>query len=239
MANLTPASSNDPVFQLETTTLALGGAGQVMNAQAQALLNRLTFETDRAVAAEVLLAPIASPAFTGNPTAVTQAVSNNTTRLATTAFVMAQLANDVTGTYAPIASPTFTGDPKAPTPTFGDNDTSLATTGFVQEAVSRSAIRDVLSTNDTLVLADAGQMVSYGGGSPVAVTVPPNSLVPFPNGTSIDLVQDGTGKVTVVAGVGVSVLSLLGNMSIAGQYSGCTLRQHTTNIWYLLGNLIP
>lgn len=34
-------------------------------------------------------APLASPAFTGNPTAPTQAVGNDTTRLATTAFVQA------------------------------------------------------------------------------------------------------------------------------------------------------
>lgn len=36
-----------------------------------------------------LLAPLASPAFTGNPTAPTQAPGNNTTRIATTAFVTA------------------------------------------------------------------------------------------------------------------------------------------------------
>jgi hypothetical protein len=37
-------------------------------------------------------APLNSPAFTGNPTAVTQSPGNNTTRLATTAFVQAGLA---------------------------------------------------------------------------------------------------------------------------------------------------
>ena len=42
------------------------------------------------------LAPLASPAFSGNPTATTQAVGNNSTRLATTAFVQNELANAVT-----------------------------------------------------------------------------------------------------------------------------------------------
>lgn len=37
-------------------------------------------------------APIASPAFTGNPTAPTQTTGNNSTRLATTAFVKAVMA---------------------------------------------------------------------------------------------------------------------------------------------------
>lgn len=40
------------------------------------------------------LAPLASPAFTGTPTAPTAAVGTNTTQLATTAFVNAEIAND-------------------------------------------------------------------------------------------------------------------------------------------------
>ena len=43
MANLTPTASFDDVIQLETTTVALGGAGGIMNAQAQALLNRTAY----------------------------------------------------------------------------------------------------------------------------------------------------------------------------------------------------
>lgn len=40
MANLTPASSFDNVYQLETSDPVLGGAGGIANAQAQALANR-------------------------------------------------------------------------------------------------------------------------------------------------------------------------------------------------------
>lgn len=43
MTDLIPVASFDPVLQLETTTQALGGPGAVMNAQAQALLNRTEF----------------------------------------------------------------------------------------------------------------------------------------------------------------------------------------------------
>jgi hypothetical protein len=39
-------------------------------------------------------APLASPTFTGTPAAPTAAVSTNTTQLATTAFVLAQISND-------------------------------------------------------------------------------------------------------------------------------------------------
>lgn len=70
-------------------------------------------------------ADLASPTFTGDPKAPTQAVGDNDTSIATTAFVKSQ-------NYAPLADPIFTGDPKAPTPLTADNDTSIATTAYVQ-----------------------------------------------------------------------------------------------------------
>jgi len=81
-----------------------------------------------------LLAPLASPVLTGNPTAPTPTAGDNDTSIATTAFVATAL-----GSYAPLASPVFTGNPTAPTPTAGDNDTSIATTAFVGTALGSYA----------------------------------------------------------------------------------------------------
>jgi len=81
-------------------------------------------------------APKDSPALTGNPTAPTQTSSDNSTKLATTAFVKAQ-------GYAALASPAFTGNPTAPTPTASDNDTSIATTAFVKNQNYAPIIVDV------------------------------------------------------------------------------------------------
>lgn len=100
-------------------------------------------------------------AFTGSgaasPTAVTQSVNDNSTRLATTAFVLGQ-GNSTAGTIAmngtqaagtsnlyaradhvhptdtsraPLASPTFTGTPSGPTAAVDTNTTQFATTAFV------------------------------------------------------------------------------------------------------------
>lgn len=110
------------------------------------------------------LAPLASPHFTGVPTAPTAAPGTLTTQIATTAFVTGAtsgfvkgpassvnsaiaLFNGVTGaqikdstvllsSLAPVASPALTGNPTAPTQSLGDNDTSIATTAFVQSAIS-------------------------------------------------------------------------------------------------------
>ena len=59
--------------------------------------------------------------ITGVPTAPTQSAGNNTTRLATTAFVQGEKA-----------SPTFTGTPAAPTAATATDTTQIATTAFVQ-----------------------------------------------------------------------------------------------------------
>ena len=102
-------------------------------------------------------APLASPAFTGTPTAPTQTFGDNTTKIATDAFVQAAVSGSVAGVAsyagrtgivvptsgdlttmggAPIASPTFTGTPAAPTQSPGDNSTKLATTAYVAAAGS-------------------------------------------------------------------------------------------------------
>jgi microcystin-dependent protein len=82
---------------------------------------------EQGVAISTKYAPLASPALTGVPTAPTPLTSDNSTTIATTAYVKAN-----SGTYAPLANPVFTGDPQAPTPATADNDTSIATTAFVK-----------------------------------------------------------------------------------------------------------
>ncbi len=61
----------------------------------------------------------------GTSTAPTPASSDNSTKIATTAYVQAQA-------YAPLLSPTFTGTPAAPTPSTGDSSAKIATTAYVQ-----------------------------------------------------------------------------------------------------------
>ncbi|WP_448678909.1 phage tail-collar fiber domain-containing protein [Pseudomonas nicosulfuronedens] len=81
------------------------------------------------------LAKLASPTFSGVPTAPTAAVGNNTQQLATTAFTQAAIAP-----LAALASPAFTGAPTAPTAASGNNTQQLATTAFVQTAVTPLAV---------------------------------------------------------------------------------------------------
>jgi hypothetical protein len=61
--------------------------------------------------------------------------SDNSTRLATTAYVKSNLTS-----YAVLASPALTGTPSAPTPVSSDNSTTVATTAYVKSNLSSYAV---------------------------------------------------------------------------------------------------
>jgi microcystin-dependent protein len=93
MANIVETPTYDAgVYLIELSDPVVGGTDGISNKQAKALANRTAYlkaQTDDLTANK---APLASPAFTGTPTAPTAAPGTNTTQLATTAFVAAGIA---------------------------------------------------------------------------------------------------------------------------------------------------
>ena len=77
-----------------------------------------------------LLAPLAAPTFTGAAKAVTAAVGTDSTQIATTAFVAAEISDQGA---APLASPSFTGTPTVPALEATDGDTQIATKKYVDD----------------------------------------------------------------------------------------------------------
>ncbi|EMB3666232.1 phage tail protein [Escherichia coli] len=107
-----------------------------------------------------------SPTLTGTPKAPTPAEGNNTTQIATTAFVQAAITalingapatldtlkeiaaainndpkfsttiNNALALKAPLSSPALTGTPTAPTAAQSVNNTQIATTAFVKSAIA-------------------------------------------------------------------------------------------------------
>ena len=102
-------------------------------------------------------APLLSPIFLGTPAAPTPTALDNSTTIATTAFVQTVATNIATSSanaaiagLAKIASPNFTGTPTAPTPTALDNSTNIATTAFVKSAnAAIIAATNIAITDDT------------------------------------------------------------------------------------------
>lgn len=103
--------------------------------------------------------------------------------------------------------------------------------------ITRS-ITQIGGTTHTFAAAEAGGVTQFYSSSAVTATVPPNSSVAFPFGTQIDLIQTGTGKVTLAQGSGVTIVSVASYKSLGAQYAAATLLKVNTDSWLLAGNLI-
>ena len=106
----------------------------------------------------------------------------------------------------------------------------------VYGVATKSTINTQTGTTYTLVLADAGKLITLNNGSAITLTVPTNATVAFATGTRIDLTQLGAGQVTV-AGAGVTFNSKGAKLKITGQYSAATLIKIATDTWVLIGDL--
>lgn len=89
----------------------------------------------------------------------------------------------------------------------------------------------------TLVLTDAGNIVSMNNAAANTLTVPANASVAYPTGTQVDLLQLGAGQTTVAAAGGVTIRSSGGKLKILGQYSAASLLKLATDEWLLMGDI--
>jgi hypothetical protein len=218
---------------------------------------------------------IASPTFTGVPAAPTAAVATNTTQIATTAFVRAEvsalvgaapetldtlaeiatsLANNATlsttltdaiALRAPLASPTFTGTVTLPTGTVTSAmildgtiaDADISTTAAIAQSKIADTTINAQAASYTLVLADKNKLVEVGNASANTLTVPPNSSVAFPVGSTLTILQTGAGQCTLTAGAGVTVNGTPG-LKLRTTWSSATLIKRATDTWVALGDLV-
>lgn len=101
----------------------------------------------------------------------------------------------------------------------------------------RPAENEQTGTTYTLALTDEDKIVKTTNGSAVTVTIPPNSSVAFPTGAIIGFRQYGAGALSWVAGAGVTIRSLNGSLSMAGQYGEAAAQKIGTDEWLLVGAL--
>ena len=182
-------------------------------------------------------APKASPTFTGTPKAPTPAAGNNTTQVATTAFVQAALTalingapatlntlkeiaaainndpnfsttiNNALALKAPLSSPALTGTPTAPTAAQSVNNTQIATTAFVKSAIA-GMVGSAPAALDTL-----NELAAALGNDPNFATTMLNALAgkqPLDN-TLTNL--SGKDVAGLLAYLGLGELSLAGTAS--------------------------
>jgi hypothetical protein len=102
-------------------------------------------------------------------------------------------------------------------------------------------VKTQISTNAqvasyTLVLSDRDRIVEIANASANTLTIPLNSSVAFPIGTTILFVQTGAGQTTITPTGGVTINGTPG-LKLRTQWSSATLIKRGTDTWLAMGDL--
>ena len=88
----------------------------------------------------------------------------------------------------------------------------------------------------TTVLTDRDSLIEVGSSSATTVTIPTDASVNYPVGTSFDILQTGSGQVTIAGASGVTVNATPG-LKLRTQWSSATIFKRAANTWVVYGDL--
>jgi hypothetical protein len=86
------------------------------------------------------------------------------------------------------------------------------------------------------LLAERDSMIEFDSASAMTLTIPADSTVNYPIGTTIDILQTNTGQVTVAAAGGVTANATPG-LKLRTRWSSATLMKRAANTWVVYGDL--
>ena len=109
--------------------------------------------------------------------------------------------------------------------------TSLAAKVDSYTPITQKTASYTLSTLD-----HRDDLIEMGSGSALTLTIPLNSSIAYPVGTSVDILQTGTGQVTIAGAAGVTVNATPG-LKLRTQWSSATLFKRAENTWVVYGDL--
>jgi len=190
-----------------------------------------------------LKAPLASPTFTGTVTLPTGTVTSGmildgtildadvNASAAIAQSKISGLTSDLAA-KAPLASPTFTGTVTvaASGVAFTDGTQTKAAVPSITTIIPKSAAYTLgsLTERDSLIEFSAAAVVS----------IPTDATLNYPIGTSIDILQTGTGAVSIAAVTpGTTTVNATPGLTLRGQWSSATLLKRAANTWVVFGDL--
>jgi hypothetical protein len=95
-------------------------------------------------------------------------------------------------------------------------------------------------TSFTPAITDNGKLVTLSNTSPITVTIPPFSSVPYPVGAQLNFVGLNTGLVTFAQGAGVVIVSTGATASaptLRARYSSATAICTSQDNWFIAGDI--
>jgi len=163
-----------------------------------------------------------------------------------TSLIREIVSDSIAGTLNIINDTSYRSTEQLNDTTFKQNKTVTKGTVFIFEP-GNIAARDtnytlkhlqinVQTSSYTLLLSDDGKIINMNVGSANNLTVPVNSSVPFPIGTSVTVVQYGSGETTINPTVGVTVRTSGSRYKLFEQYSTVVLTKIGVDEWILNGD---
>jgi hypothetical protein len=178
-------------------------------------------------------APLANATLTGTVTLpATTAIGNvSATELGYVDGVTSAIQTQLNA-KAPTAAPSFTGGVTV------DSSGVVFTDGTQTKAgvpsISAFTYKTGSYTLDALTLRDG--IIEVANAAASTITIPLDSAVNYPVGSSIDVIQTSTGQVTIAGASGVTINSTPG-LKLRTQWSSCTLLKRAANTWIVYGDL--
>lgn len=101
------------------------------------------------------------------------------------------------------------------------------------------SITTITPKTDSYTLSNLNErdtIVEISKASATTLTIPTNASVAYPVGTTIDIIQTGSGQVTIAGAGGVTVNATPG-LKLRTQWSSATLLKRAENTWLVYGDL--
>jgi hypothetical protein len=116
------------------------------------------------------------------------------------------------------------------------NFASTVTTSLATKVDSYTPITQKTASYTLSTLDHRDDLIEMGSGSALTLTIPLNSSIAYPVGTSLDILQTGAGQVTIAGAAGVTVNATPG-LKLRTQWSSATLFKRAENTWVVYGDL--
>lgn len=136
------------------------------------------------------------------------------------------------GQVSVINNPTFSGLVTASSSGVAFSDGTQTKEGVP----SRTTIVQKTDSYTLSSLTERDNVIEMGKSTAQTLTIPANSSVAYPVGTSIDVIQTGAGQVTIAGAGGVTVNATPG-LKLRAQWSSATLFKRATDTWIVMGDL--
>ena len=116
------------------------------------------------------------------------------------------------------------------------NFASTITTSLAAKVDSYTPITQKTASYTLSTLDHRDDLIEMGSSSALTLTIPLNSSIAYPVGTSLDILQTGSGQVTIAGAAGVTVNATPG-LKLRTQWSSATLLKRAENTWVVFGDL--